>query len=71
MSTYTVQFVLDYAIITTNPVLDGSHTTDEIIDFATTELYKNHGIDLSPGRYIAVREVNVLDENGDELEDVA
>lgn len=64
-TTYTVQFILDYAVISTNPVLGGiDHKEEEVIAFATTELFKYYGINLDE---IGYQEVRVLDADGDDI----
>lgn len=64
-TTYTAQFILDYAVIVNNPVMGGEdHKREDVIAFAISELIHHYGIDLDALGY---QEVNVLDADGDEI----
>ena len=64
-TTYTAQFILDYAVIATNPVMGGeNHKEEEVIAFALNELIYHYGIDLEKLGY---QEVRVLDADGDDI----
>jgi hypothetical protein len=65
-TTYTARFILDYAVISTHPVMSGEgHSEESVIAFAISELIHNHAINLEE---IGYQEAEVLDANGDEIE---